>query len=76
MNATIIRGKTNQGYAWGVLPEGSEHPVYVARYIAQIKNFIRTYGYEVTNWKNVREIIAKEGDPSNEYGGDYTHAKF
>lgn len=67
MKATIIRGKSPMGYAWGVLPEGSKHPVFVSRYMAQIKQFVHTYGYKVTNWKNVMKVYNEEVSQREEF---------
>ena len=54
MNAIILRGVRNGQPVWGVLPEGSKHPVYVSNSMSEAKMFVQTYGYYVTGWINWR----------------------
>ncbi len=60
MKATIFRGYRAGYPVWGVIPEGSKHPVYVCNTMMEVRNFVKTYGYEVTNWKNVRGGAKRE----------------
>ena len=55
MNAKIIRGYRAGYPVWGVLPEGSKTPIYVSSTREEVRNFVKTYGYHVTNWRTMKK---------------------